>query len=391
MKKKIILLLFFNSCLYLFANNNIELLKKRMGTDTFVLSFYYDVLESNERETVFEYTDAYKDFTISDMDGDTFYNWYERNVFVTEDCSFYYSERWRTDTLSVGFNHAYCVSDVKKNSEDSYILEGYEPENNYLMDDYTAIDWFYFHFGDIKQLYFNFDGDYLNISYMYNNSEHLLASFCRMDSNTLSEFESLIHDDKCNLSKVTWPRHADGTSDYDDEIKQPLTQPVDNTSSLETKAKKISPAQTMSVTENLKLRSAEATTSEVITVMAAGTKVKILELGHSETIDGITSNWVKVMVLADATDRDGNLIEKGTTGWCYGGYLEETEDFIADNEDEIITADVQAVQEATPEVIHSSNLLLIVILIVSLVVILGVIIIIFVMKKHKKEESENVR
>ena len=97
------------------------------------------------------------------------------------------------------------------------------------------------------------------------------------------------------------------------------------------------------------------------------------------------------MVLADATDRDGNLIEKGTTGWCYGGYLEETEDFIADNEDEIITADVQAVQEATPEVIHSSNLLLIVILIVSLVVILGVIIIIFVMKKHKKEESENVR
>ncbi len=86
----------------------------------------------------------------------------------------------------------------------------------------------------------------------------------------------------------------------------------------------ITPSQTMSVSENLKLRSAEATTSKVLTVMAAGTKVKILELGHSETIDGITSNWVKVEVQADAKDRDGKPIKAGTVGWCYGGYLEET-------------------------------------------------------------------
>ena len=80
----------------------------------------------------------------------------------------------------------------------------------------------------------------------------------------------------------------------------------------------------MTVTENLKLRSGEATSTQVLTVMAAGTKVKILELGHSETIDGITSNWVKVEVQADAKDRDGKPIKAGTVGWCYGGYLEET-------------------------------------------------------------------
>ena len=81
----------------------------------------------------------------------------------------------------------------------------------------------------------------------------------------------------------------------------------------------------MSVTENLKLRSAEATTSEVITVMAAGTKVKILELGHEETIDGISSYWVKVEVQADAKNREGKSIKEGTTGWCYRAYLEEIE------------------------------------------------------------------
>ncbi len=79
--------------------------------------------------------------------------------------------------------------------------------------------------------------------------------------------------------------------------------------------------KTMTVKENLKLRSGEATTSEVITVMSAGTKVKILELGKAENIDGISSNWVKVEVLSGAKDRDGKLIKTGTIGWCYGGYL----------------------------------------------------------------------
>ena len=75
------------------------------------------------------------------------------------------------------------------------------------------------------------------------------------------------------------------------------------------------------VSENLKLRSGEATSTQVLTVMQAGTKVKILELGKSETIDGINSNWVKVEVQAGAKDRDGKPIKKGTVGWCYGGYL----------------------------------------------------------------------
>jgi len=72
---------------------------------------------------------------------------------------------------------------------------------------------------------------------------------------------------------------------------------------------------------NLKLRSGEATSTQVLTVMSAGTKVKILELGKAETIDGISSNWVKVEVQKGAKDRDGNPIKAGTVGWCYGGYL----------------------------------------------------------------------
>ncbi|MBP5748978.1 MAG: SH3 domain-containing protein, partial [Treponema sp.] len=79
--------------------------------------------------------------------------------------------------------------------------------------------------------------------------------------------------------------------------------------------------QIMSVNENLKLRSGEATSTDVLTVMSVGTKVKILELGKAETIDGIYSNWVKVEVQKGAKDRDGKPIKSGSVGWCYGGYL----------------------------------------------------------------------
>ena len=80
--------------------------------------------------------------------------------------------------------------------------------------------------------------------------------------------------------------------------------------------------KTMSVKENLKLRSGEATTTSVLAVMSAGTRVKILTLGKQATIDGITSNWVQVEVQAGAKDRDGKAIAAGTTGWCFGGYLQ---------------------------------------------------------------------
>ena len=77
----------------------------------------------------------------------------------------------------------------------------------------------------------------------------------------------------------------------------------------------------MTVNENLRLRKAEITSSEIITTMQAGTKIKIIELGKHEVIDGISSNWVRVEVQSNAKDRNGNPIKAGTIGWCYGGYL----------------------------------------------------------------------
>ena len=113
----------------------------------------------------------------------------------------------------------------------------------------------------------------------------------------------------------------------EEKLEHPWSNPVtglydDSAKSLETAAStNVAANKTMTVKENLKLRSGEATTTSVLAVMSAGTRVKILTRGKQATIDGITGNWVQVEVLAGAKDRDGKAIAAGTTGWCFGGYL----------------------------------------------------------------------
>ena len=79
--------------------------------------------------------------------------------------------------------------------------------------------------------------------------------------------------------------------------------------------------KTAAVTENLRLRTDNRTTAEVVATLAAGTRVKVEATGRGDTIDGIASNWVRVSVLSGARDKDGNAVAAGTEGWLFGGYL----------------------------------------------------------------------
>ena len=160
-----------------------------------------------------------------------------------------------------------------------------------------------------------FDGDFVDV--WINSDEEYLGKYFITERETCLEISTLVQTNIVNIENFNWPRHADGSCDYDGSKKTAVVQTQKTTPSTN-----IAPNKTMTVKENLKLRSGEATTTQVLTVMSVGTKVKILELGKAETIDGINSNWVKVEVQADAKDRDGKTIKKGTVGWCYGGYLE---------------------------------------------------------------------
>jgi hypothetical protein len=168
-------------------------------------------------------------------------------------------------------------------------------------------------------LYLKFDGDYLTL-YLndYNTSPLVELAFTDNYISLLNKNTAIAKNEKITLDDIEWPRHADGTCDYDGSAKPAGSKsvpPAPSSSSIPLAG------TTKRVTTNLRLRSTEDTSSTVITTMQKGTSVKIIKTGSQDTIDGITSNWVQVEVMADAKDRDGKSIQSGTIGWCFGGYL----------------------------------------------------------------------
>ena len=150
------------------------------------------------------------------------------------------------------------------------------------------------------------DGNYMKMYIDEVSEKKLFQTLVCTSSEACNQIENWIKGESKDLSKVVMPKYSNFSTQVEVE---------------KTNVSNVSINKTMTVNENLKLRSGEATSTQVLTVMSAGTKVKILELGKAETIDGINSNWVKVEVQSDAKDRDGKPIKAGTVGWCYGGYL----------------------------------------------------------------------
>ena len=152
-------------------------------------------------------------------------------------------------------------------------------------------------------LYFRFDGEYL---YIYlEDGKTLHETYCAYGFSEYEVLEEAIKNNEFDMTKITFPYHADGTCDYESGGGVPGKKIVDGLY----RAK-----------ENLRLRETGGTSGEIITTMQANTCVKILSLGKEETIDGITDNWCKVRVEWNSKDLDGKSIYE-TIGWCFGGYL----------------------------------------------------------------------
>lgn len=106
--------------------------------------------------------------------------------------------------------------------------------------------------------------------------------------------------------------HADGNA-LADELAALDDTPTPST---------LSEGSVLRCNDNLRLRSQSSTSSSVVTSMKKGTRVRIVEIGRSDTSEGVRSNWVMVEVLEGGVDKNGVPIQGGTRGWCFGGFLE---------------------------------------------------------------------
>ena len=152
-------------------------------------------------------------------------------------------------------------------------------------------------------LYFRFDGEYL---YIYlEDGKTLYATYCAYDESEEEALHEAIRTNEFDMTKFTFPRHADGTCDYESSGGVPGKKIVNGVY----RAK-----------ENLRLRETGSTSGKAITTMQAGSLVLILSKGREETIDGITDNWVEVELQTGAKNLEGDFLY-GETAWCFGGYL----------------------------------------------------------------------
>ncbi len=68
--------------------------------------------------------------------------------------------------------------------------------------------------------------DYLEL--FVDNEESPRETYCYVNNDFRIAINKLVKNNSCENQNLTWPRHADGTCDYDDEIKPPVTQLSDN-------------------------------------------------------------------------------------------------------------------------------------------------------------------
>ena len=255
-------------------------------------SYYYELLESqNVKSKLLEYESYWKNFENYTMDPDlTWFDCFTVQRFYFDDFYFVYFGKldYYNDVDFLAYldevSDTKIVYDVQKMY--SHFFDYYSESPLYIHPDFIPL----YEKEKPFKVILTLDGDYMKMYIDEVSEENLFQILVRTTPEACDQIEKWIKGESYDLSKVVMPRSS-------------------------------SVGKTMTVSENLRLRSEEATTSDVITVMSAGTKVKILEVGKAETIDGISSNWVQVEVQSGAKDRDGKIITKGTVGWCFGGYL----------------------------------------------------------------------
>ena len=274
--------------------------------DYWIPSYYYTLLESKSiKSDLLKYESYWKTFdNPTDEYYLTWFDFFKLQRFYFDD--FYFVSFGKNVYNDIDF-FAYLeeVSDTRivYNVQKMYShFSDYKDGTIYNQPDYLPL----FEKETPYKIILIIDGDYMKMYIDEVSEKNLFQTLIRTSSEACYQIENWIKGKSDDLSKVVMPKHANASV---------------QTGVIKTNATNVFPNKTMLVSENLKLRSGEATSTQVLTVMQAGTKVKILELGKAETIDGINSNWVKVEVLSGAKDRDGRTIRAGTVGWCYGGYL----------------------------------------------------------------------
>lgn len=165
-------------------------------------SYYFDMLKERNRDVVkSKQQNGFREYQERKSEFD--YEWYYTLSFLRP--TYFFNS---VVTISLLFdNCSFLVKNISKENSD-YLIEA--EVYDWFMPDATRS----YSTGDYVLLKVSADGDYLNLFC----DGQLLGQFVKTNNETKTEIKSLMRDNTCDISKITWPRHADGSCDYEDEI-----------------------------------------------------------------------------------------------------------------------------------------------------------------------------
>ena len=247
-------------------------------------SYYLDILQSGYMKRFFEHEPFWRDHYEMNMVNN--WPWYH---IASLNIVRFYNVFLSIEELSYN-RYRFIIGRVE---EESGIYSFYATcvEKRVSFQEYRFGD--YFSVGEGARFSLRPDGDYLDV---FVNGARLFELF-RLDDEIERQFGNFmgVRDDPVDLSRIIWPRRADGTMDF--------PPPGTDMSSFQT---------SHTTADRLRVRDDPATDSLIVTTLDADAEVQVLETGPVETIGGTTAPWVRV------------LTANGFTGWAFSGFLEST-------------------------------------------------------------------
>ena len=236
MKKKILFLTILFLTIRLFADEKIleDFINKINNKNEWIPIEYIQVINTKDRNTLKNIIPDYNYERFYDPFCEEWFEWYEKytieNLFF-DDYIGLDGKRYKF----IFFDNEWFYS-IKKIESNLYVLLHQEPgsilnintkfsqigkispleslrKTPLYSEDPTYYDDEEYKFDEIIiDARFIFDGDYLTV---YANEDKFKQVYFKCTEETYKQLKSLIYTNTIDLSKIIWPRHADGSCDYD--------------------------------------------------------------------------------------------------------------------------------------------------------------------------------
>ena len=216
MKKRLLIIGLLNCIIFLWASD----FEKRIDAVYWLTGYYNEVIQKRDRDVILKYIPKYAaQPLIFHYELDKEFYWYEDPSLQFGLLSIMKS--YISDERFINIQeYIFTLLKIKKIEENFYEII---VEKKYLNK--NAIESAVFRGGnlskaynrEINTLYFKFDGDYL---YIYlEDKKTLLTTYYAYDETEYKCLKNAIKTNRFNMSDYTMPRHANGTCDYETEVR----------------------------------------------------------------------------------------------------------------------------------------------------------------------------